>query len=269
MSKENQATNYSSYLLLEKILNAQEPRSQDNPDGAEHDELLFIIIHQVFELWFKQLLHELDFVCKQLHTGDLGRTLHVLKRVRNIIKVMVSQVDVIETMTPQDFSAFRSRLDSASGLQSVQFREIEFALGYKRESVLSRYSPGSKEFTSLKTRLKNPSLWDAFLNFVAGRGYSVPKEMLAAVSQSEIVASDPIVKILEEIYHTDPKLTQLCESLIDLDEGIQEWRYRHVKMVQRTIGMKQGTGGSEGANYLMASLDKPIFPDLWQVRMSL
>lgn len=269
MSKENQATNYSSYLLLEKILSAQKPRSQDHPDGAEHDELLFIIIHQVFELWFKQLLHELDFVCKQLYTGNLGRTLHVLKRVRSIIKVMVSQVDVIETMTPLDFSAFRSRLDSASGLQSVQFREIEFTLGFKRESVLSRYSPDSEEYATLKSRLEAPSLWDAFLSFVAGRDYPVPQEKLATVSQSEIVASDAITKILEEIYHKDPKLTQLCESLIDLDEGIQEWRYRHVKMVQRTIGMKQGTGGSEGVNYLMASLDKPIFPDLWQVRMSL
>lgn len=269
MSKENQATNYSSYLLLEKILNAQEPRSKDHPGGAEHDELLFIIIHQVFELWFKQLLHELDFVCKQLHTGDLGRTLHVLKRVRSIIKVMVSQVDVIETMTPLDFSAFRSRLDSASGLQSVQFREIEFTLGFKRETVLRRYSPDSQEYATLKSRLEAPSLWDAFLKFIARRDYPVPQEMLATVSQSEIVVSEAIIKILEDIYHKDPKLTQLCESLIDLDEGIQEWRYRHVKMVQRTIGMKQGTGGSDGANYLTASLDKPIFPDLWQVRMSL
>ena len=269
MSNKDQATNYSSYLQLEKILNAQEPRSQDHPDGAEHDELLFIIIHQVFELWFKQLLHELDFVREQLHTGDLGRTFHVLKRVRNIIKVMVSQVDVIETMTPLDFSAFRSRLDAASGLQSVQFREVEFILGFKRKSVLSRYPSDSDQYKKLQLRLETPSIWDAFLNFVSGRGYSVPDELLKNVSQSEVVANESIISILEEIYHKDPELTQLCESLIDLDEGIQEWRYRHVKMVQRTIGMKQGTGGSDGANYLMASLDKPIFPDLWQVRMSL
>jgi tryptophan 2,3-dioxygenase len=182
---------------------------------------------------------------------------------------MVSQVDVIETMTPFDFGAFRSRLDSASGLQSVQFREIEFTLGFKRETVLSRYSPDSQEYATLKSRLEAPSLWDAFLKFVTGRDYPVPQEMLATVSQSEIVASEAIIKILEDIYHKDPKLTQLCESLIDLDEGIQEWRYRHVKMVQRTIGMKQGTGGQDGVNYLMASLDKPIFPDLWQIRMSL
>jgi tryptophan 2,3-dioxygenase len=269
MSKNDQAVNYASYLQLEKILHAQEPRSKDQPDGAEHDELLFIIIHQVFELWFKQLLHELDFVCQQLNTGDLGRTLHVLKRIRNIIKVMVSQVDVIETMTPLDFSAFRSRLDAASGLQSVQFREVEFTLGFKRESVLSRYSPDSEDYQNLKVRLLSPSLWDAFLNFIAGRDYAVPKEMLSAVITHEVVASEVITQILEKIYHTDPGVTQLCESLIDLDEGIQEWRYRHVKMVQRTIGMKQGTGGSDGANYLMASLNKPIFPDLWQVRMSL
>jgi len=269
MTKSDQAINYAKYLQLDKILDAQAPRSKDQPEGAEHDELLFIIIHQVFELWFKQLLHELDYVCKQLSTGDLGRILHVLKRVRNIIKVMVAQVDVIETMTPLDFSAFRSRLDSASGLQSLQFREIEFTLGYKRASVMSRYDEDSDAFLALKSRLEAPSLWDSFLGFLDKSGYKLPEAMLSTISHSEVISSEVVIKVLEEIYHKDPNLTQLCESLIDLDEGIQEWRYRHVKMVQRTIGMKQGTGGSEGASYLMASLDKPIFPDLWQVRMRL
>ncbi|MFT5521700.1 MAG: tryptophan 2,3-dioxygenase, partial [Enterobacterales bacterium] len=144
--KEDQAVNYTSYLSLDKILTAQKLRSEDTESGPEHDELLFIIIHQVFELWFKQLLHEFDYCREQLQASELGSTLHVLKRVRNIIKVMVSQVDVIETMTPRDFSAFRNLLDSASGLQSYQFREIEFTLGLKRPEVLERYDESSVAF---------------------------------------------------------------------------------------------------------------------------
>lgn len=267
--KNEQALNYSNYLGLDKILNAQERRSEDSPDGAEHDEMLFIIIHQVFELWFKQLLHEIDFVRSHLDSNNLGKTLHVLKRMRNIVKVMVGQVDVIETMTPQDFTAFRSRLDSASGLQSFQFREIEFSLGFKRESVLSRYDKSSDEYKRLMSRLETPSIWDAFVNFIHHKGFELPQELLNNNTKSEVVATEEVTSAIEKIYHTDPQLTQLCELLIDLDEGIQEWRYRHIKMVQRTIGMKSGTGGSDGVNYLTASLLKPIFPDLWNVRMRL
>lgn len=264
----NEALNYSSYLKLDEILNAQHPKSEDHPGGAEHDEMLFIIIHQVFELWFKQLLHEIDYACEQLNENNLGRTLHVLKRIRNIVKVMVSQVDVIETMTPIDFNAFRSRLESASGLQSYQFREVEFALGFKRPSVLSRYNKSSEAYKKLSKRLDAETLWHAFLKFIAQKGYALLEEVDIQQS-SEDHSSPDIIEALEKIYHSDHSLTQLCESLIDLDEGLQEWRYRHVKMVQRTIGMKQGSGGTEGANYLMASLNKPLFPALWEVRMKL
>ncbi|PCJ49202.1 MAG: tryptophan 2,3-dioxygenase [Gammaproteobacteria bacterium] len=267
--KENQAVNYTSYLNLEKILSAQKLRSEDTESGSEHDELLFIIIHQVFELWFKQLLHEFDYCQKQLNASELGSSLHVLKRVRNIVKVMVSQVDVIETMTPRDFSAFRKLLDSASGLQSYQFREIEFTLGFKRADVLSRYDESSVAYINLTKRLNQPSLWDAFLHFVHSRGYDIPEDALSKSKTTEIEASDAVIGVIEKIYHNDPELTQLCESLIDVDEGLQEWRYRHVKMVQRTIGMKMGTGGSDGVNYLLQSLIKPFFPDLWDVRSRL
>jgi len=267
--KEDQAVNYTKYLNLEKILSAQQLRSEEAENGPEHDELLFIIIHQVFELWFKQLLHEFDYCREQLEASELGRTLHVLKRVRNIIKVMVSQVDVIETMTPRDFSAFRDRLDSASGLQSYQFREIEFTLGYKRAEILSRYDESSIAYINLTKRLNEPSLWDAFLGFVNQRGYEIPEAALNQDKTTENIASDEIIDVIEKIYHTDSELTQLCETLIDVDEGIQEWRYRHVKMVQRTIGMKMGTGGSDGVNYLLQSLIKPFFPDLWDVRSRL
>ena len=267
--KENQAVNYTGYLGLDKILNAQDLRSKDTETGPEHDEMLFIIIHQVFELWFKQLLHEFDYCQEQLKAKELGSTLHVLKRVRNIIKVMVSQVDVIETMTPRDFSAFRNLLDSASGLQSYQFREIEFTLGLKRANVLSRYDEASTAHINLTKRLHAPSLWDAFLHFVSERGYEIPEQLLSANSTTELEASEEVISVIEKIYHNDPELTQLCETLIDVDEGLQEWRYRHVKMVQRTIGMKIGTGGSDGVNYLLQSLIKPFFPDLWDVRSRL
>ena len=265
----NQALNYTSYLRLDKILDAQELRSLNSPKGAEHDEMLFIVIHQVFELWFKQLLHEIDYASEQLRENNLGRTLHVLKRMRTIVKVIVSQVDVLETMTPIDFSAFREQLDSASGLQSYQFRELEFSLGYKRDSVLSRYEESSEAHRRLMKRLLNPSLWDAVLKFFEHRGYNIPEELLEGKSTTEIVATDAVTAVIEKIYQSDPELTQLCEILIDLDEGFQEWRYRHVKMVQRTIGMKIGSGGTEGVNYLTATLLKPFFPDLWNVRMRL
>ncbi len=266
---QSHALNYSSYLRLDKILDAQEPRSLANPDGMEHDEMLFIIIHQVFELWFKQILHEVDFAKEQMVVGNIGKVQHVLKRIRSIIKVMVGQVDVIETMTPVEFSAFRDRLDAASGLQSYQFREIEFSLGFKRANVLDRYEESSDIYQQLNKRLNEPSLWDAFIQFVAQRGYAVPEEYLKEISTSEIQSDGAIIDVIEEIYHSDHELTGLCETLIDLDEGLLEWRYRHIKMVQRTIGMKPGTGGSTGAMYLMASLDNPIFPDLWRVRAKL
>ena len=263
------AVTYSSYLKLDQILSAQEPRSQDGPFGPEHDEMLFIIIHQVFELWFKQLLHELDYACIQIRGSKMGGALHVLKRVRNIVKVMVSQIDVLETMTPREFSTFRDRLDKASGLQSFQFREVEFVLGLKKASLLTRYRQDSDAYKKLVNRLKSPTLWDAFLVFLDQRGYEVPTKILNRDVSEPIESSEAVVKILEKVYQTDAEVVQLCESLTDLDEGIQEWRYRHIKMVQRTIGTKMGTGGSEGVPYLLTTLNQNVFPDLWVVRSRL
>lgn len=264
----DQALTYTSYLKLDQILSAQQPLSR-GPDGPEHDEMLFIIIHQVFELWFKQLLHELDFACVRVRASELGGALHVLKRVRSIVKVMVSQIDVLETMTPREFSAFRDRLEKASGLQSFQFREIEFVLGLKNRSVLSRYSEDSQAHKKLVKRLESPTLWDSFLTFLDQRGYKVPTSILNRDVTEPVEGSDVVVSILERIYRTDAAATQLCESLTDLDEGIQEWRYRHIKMVQRTIGTKMGTGGSEGIPYLQTTLNQNAFPDLWVVRSRL
>src|SRR5258705_2283194 len=249
---------YSSYLKLEELLKLQSPIS----DGPEHDETLFIIIHQVYELWFKELLHELDYLQIKLRDKDVPRSLHTLKRVLTILKVVVAQIDVLETMTPLEFLSFRARLESGSGFQSFQFRELEFVLGAKNPAALDRYAAGSAERKKLERRLGEPALWDAFVRFLAAKGHPIPRQALERDVTRPVEPVPALHPVLIEIYRRDPVLASLCERLVDLDEGLQEWRYRHVKMVQRTIGTKQGTGGSAGAADLTTTLNKPHFPDL-------
>jgi tryptophan 2,3-dioxygenase len=181
----------------------------------------------------------------------------------------VAQIDVLETMTPLEFLSFRERLESGSGFQSFQFRELEFVLGLKNPAALDRYPAGSPHRQRLERRMSEPTVWDAFLRFLAGAGYGVPPELLARDLTAPVAASPALQPVLVEIYRRDPMASTLCERLVDLDEGVQEWRYRHVKMVQRTIGAKRGTGGSEGAAYLMTTLNHPVFPDLWAIRAEL
>jgi tryptophan 2,3-dioxygenase len=256
---------YSSYLALDELLDLQRPQS----GGKDHDEMLFIVIHQVYELWFKQILHELDYLNALLARNDLPRAMHSMKRVLTILKVVVAQVDVLETMTPLEFMTFRERLESASGFQSPQFRELEFVLGHKRESVFTHFEPGSEERRRLEQRYRQPTLWDVFLAFIGDRGYAVPEAMLERDTTRPVEASDEIQRLLVTIYRDDPAIAEFCERLVDLDEGVQEWRYRHVKMVERTIGTKQGTGGSSGVDYLRSTLFRPLFPDLWVIRTEL
>jgi tryptophan 2,3-dioxygenase len=256
---------YGSYLRLDELLALQTPVSE----GPEHDEMLFIVIHQVYELWFKQLLHELDHLKTLLAADDLPRALHTLKRVLTILKVMVSQIDVLETMTPLEFLSFRDRLESGSGFQSFQFRAFEFVLGFKRPQALVRYPEGSAARALLERRLVEPTLWDAVLAFIARKGWNVPAPLLERDVTQPIEPSPEVQRTLVEIYRADPYLGALCERLVDLDEGVQEWRYRHVKMVERTIGTRPGTGGSSGAEYLKATLFHPAFPDLWAIRAEL
>jgi tryptophan 2,3-dioxygenase len=259
------AVTYSSYLALDELLGLQRPRS----DGPEHDEVLFIVIHQVYELWFKEILHELDYLRRILAADDTPRAMHTLDRVLKIMKVLVSQIDVLETMTPLEFLTFRDRLESGSGFQSFQFRELEFVLGAKRRGAVEHYHEGSEGRRRLESRWAEPTLWDAFLRYLAGRGHAVPADQLGRDVTQPVEPSPAVQRLLVRIYRTDPMLTHVCERLVDLDEGIQEWRYRHVKMVQRTIGTKRGTGGSAGAEYLATTLSKPIFPDLWAIRSEL
>ena len=256
---------YSNYLKLDQVLSAQQPLSE----GPEHDEMLFIIIHQVYELWFKQVLHELDYLQQRLVNNDTPRALHTLRRILTILKTMVAQIDILETMTPLEFLSFRHRLESASGFQSYQFRELEFVLGHKRRSILLHYPEETAARCRLELRYQQPTLWDAFLRYLAGKGYAVPPELLARDVSQPVEPSPAVQKILIEVYRNNPDLIQVCERLVDFDEGVQEWRYRHIKMVERTIGTKQGTGGSAGVKYLQTTLLKPIFPDLWAIRTEL
>ncbi|HYQ96544.1 MAG TPA: tryptophan 2,3-dioxygenase family protein [Candidatus Eisenbacteria bacterium] len=256
---------YSSYLKLDELLALQQPVSE----GPEHDETLFIVIHQIYELWFKELLHEVDYLNALFARQDTPRALHTLKRILTILKVVVAQIDVLETMTPLEFLTFRARLESGSGFQSFQFRELEFVLGAKNPDALARYPAGSDPRRRLERRLAEPTLWDSFLGFLAAKGHPVPADILARDRTRPVEPAPALMPILIDIYRRDPVLASLCERLVDLDEGIQEWRYRHVKMVQRTIGTKRGTGGSEGASYLMTTLNHPLFPDLWAIRSDL
>jgi tryptophan 2,3-dioxygenase len=260
----SQALTYESYLKLDDLLSLQRPRSE-----GEHDEVLFIIIHQVYELWFKEILHELDYCRRLLEDDDAFRAQHTLKRILTILKVLVAQLDILETMTPTEFLTFRERLESASGFQSDQFRQLEFLLGKKVRASLERFPEGSRARAGLEKRWGEPTLWDAFLRYLAREGYDVPAAHLERDVTASIEASADIQAILVEIYRTSPKNLELCERLVDLDEGIMEWRYRHVKMVERTIGAKIGSGGSAGSKYLRTTLNAPAFPDLWEIRTQL
>ena len=261
----DRSVTYGSYLAVDELLALQRPRSE----GPEHDEMLFIVIHQVYELWFKQVLHEVDHVIELLEARDAYRAQHTLKRILTILKVLVAQLDILETMTPLEFQAFRQRLEAASGFQSDQFRQLEFVLGNKSKAAIYRFAGGSRARLALERRFGMPTLWDTFLHYLSREGYAIPAALLTRDVTGRIEPSEELQETLIDLYRTDPKHVEMCERLVDLDEGLQEWRYRHVKMVQRTIGAKIGTGGSAGAQYLATTLMTPIFPDLWEIRSRL
>jgi tryptophan 2,3-dioxygenase len=261
----DQAVTYGSYLRVEELLDLQRARSE----GPEHDELLFIVIHQVYELWFKEVLHELDYVKRLLEADEPHRAQHTLKRILTILKVMVAQLDILETMTPLEFMSFRERLEAASGFQSDQFRQLEFVLGRKSSAAIARFPEGSRARAALERRFAESTLWDAFLKYLSREGYAVPESLLARDVTAPVEASPELQQVLIGLYRSDPKNSEICERFVDLDEGLQEWRYRHVKMVERTIGVKPGTGGSAGAAYLRTTLSHPLFPDLWLIRSQL
>ncbi|MFO0828815.1 MAG: tryptophan 2,3-dioxygenase family protein [Phycisphaerales bacterium] len=259
------ALSYGTYLKVHELLSLQQPLS----DGPEHDETLFIVIHQVYELWFLQQLHEAGYLQRRLEANDHVTAAATLKRMLTILKTMVAQIDVLETMTPTSFTSFRSRLENSSGFQSWQFREFEFLLGHKRQKAIEWQTPGSPERTRLERRYREPSLWQSFLRYLKANGFDVPAAALDRDPTMPTEANDEVQELLVAAYAAHPNVRQICELLVDLDEGIQEWRYRHVKMVERTIGSKQGTGGSSGVEYLRSTLFRALFPDLWEIRSRL
>jgi tryptophan 2,3-dioxygenase len=249
-------TDYATYLLIDDLLRLQRPLTPE-----AHDELLFIVVHQAYELWFKQLLFELGAIRDAMERADVERARHLLVRVHAVQRVMFEQIPVLETMAPRDFLEFRAHLSPASGFQSLQFREIEFLSGAKNEALLKHFGETDEEKARLRTRFEEPSLWDAFRGLMETRGLPMPADDAAKRSRSlvEMVGN--------RARHGD--LYSLSEALLTYDELFAEWRHRHLLMVERQIGSKTGTGGSTGAQYLRGTLDRRFFPELWEVRSHL
>lgn len=253
---------YADYLHVDELLALQRVRSEPE----EHDELLFIIVHQAYELWFKLMLHELDKVKADFVADRLYPAISTFKRLRTIMKVSVEQVDIVETLTPMSFGSFRERLDRASGFQSSQFREMEFALGYKRADMMKYQQPGTTPYERLQKRLNEPSVVDAFYLFLGQHGVTIPEALLTRDRTLPTAPDETVEEGILRLYKSEPNLEILFELMTDFDEGFQEWRYRHIKLVERTIGSKKGTGGSLGVEFLKKSLFLPVFPDLWAIR---
>ena len=247
---------YGGYLAVPDLLSAQRLRS----DPAVHDELLFIVVHQAYERWFKQLLFELETIRDGMLEGDTERPRHYLVRVRAIERVLIEHIEVLETMSPQDFLAFRSLLTPASGFQSVQFRELEFLSGLKDRRYLRDLAASPEDLARLAKRLDEPTVWDGFVALLERRGLPMPEDDPERRTHS-------LVTMAREPEHL--ALFALSEGLVDHDEAIATWRSHHVLMVEREIGAKPGTGGSSGVEYLRSTLDKRFFPELWGLRSEL
>lgn len=270
--QDKKAITYISYLKVDELLELQQPES----DG-EHDEMLFIIIHQTYELWFKQMLHEIAELQKTLEAGKSHRSLAILGRVRTIMKTCVGQLDILETMTPLQFNTFRGRLQSSSGFQSAQFREFEAVLGRRDQAgagaekhtgmgMAEHLIEGSPARARVEAAMQRRSLWDSTLIYLESRGHKMPADVMNRDVSVGYTDHEGVQEVLLDVHRKDAEAAMICEALVDLDEGLQEWRYRHVKMVERTIGHKMGSGGSSGVGYLSSTLFRPVFADLWAIR---
>ncbi len=255
------ASSYNGYLRVHDLLDLQEPLSEP----PQHDELLFIIIHQVFELWFREMIHEIEGILTALHAGQVRRATRLYRRLIEIQRVLLQQISVLETMRPSDFNEFRDLLNPASGFQSSQFRELEFLSGMKEPAYLKMMANDEKAQQRLKARLAGESLADGFDTLLRARGFEVPAGADEAMAAGRLEA----LKTIYDRHESNDDLYQLCEAMIEYDENFQLWRYHHIRMVERMIGRKPGTGGSEGVGYLATTLDKRCFPQLWEVRTHL
>jgi tryptophan 2,3-dioxygenase len=252
---KNVPLSYNKYLKVRELLELQETLS----DPTSHDELLFIIIHQTYELWFKQVLHEIDAIIGWLGEGRAFRVNHSLRAVTAIEKVMVSQIHVLESMAQIGFLEFRDKLNPASGFQSMQFRELEFVSGAKDERILESFRDDEFAYPRLKRRFEGPSIGDAFWSLLGRAGFAIDSR------------GDKVASIVEILTHPEKyaELFVMQDLLIDHDENIALWRYHHVLMVERMLGMKRGTGGSDGVGYLLSTISKRFFPEIWEARTHL
>jgi tryptophan 2,3-dioxygenase len=260
---------YGGYLRLDRLLDAQHPVSGRGDDAPRHDEMLFIIQHQVSELWMKLMIHELRAAIAHVRADALEPCFKILARVKLIQKQLFEQWAVLETLTPSEYEAFRPALGTASGFQSAQYRAVEFLLGNKQAAVLDVFRHEPATFAELDGLLHAPSLYDEFLRLLARRGLPVPHASLARDVTKPYVRNPELVPVLARIYD-DPEqwwdAYDMCEKLVDVEEAFQLWRFRHMKTVERIIGYKPGTGGSSGVAFLRRALEHSFFPELLDVR---
>jgi tryptophan 2,3-dioxygenase len=269
MASDRPQLTYADYLHVPELIGLQHPQSSP----PHHDELLFIITHQTYELWFRLILHELDGVVAHLSAAasrpgsrdEVYEAARLLRRCTEIARVLVDQFTILETMLPTHFLAFRGRLRPASGFQSEQFREIEFLCGLKDEKMLRYHEPASPMRAALDRRFASPSLRDVFFEALEALGV-VPRLPAEASAEDRFQARARGILTLyrDETHHRD--WIDVCERLTEFDELIVSWRLRHVQLVERTIGLKMGTGGSTGSSYLKVTIDKKFFPELWEAR---
>jgi tryptophan 2,3-dioxygenase len=257
---------YGQYLQLDKLLSAQKPLSN------EHNEMLFVIVHQVSELWMRLMLHELGAALECVRRDDLGPTFKMLARVSRTQTQLISVWDVLSTMSPFEYSAFRNALGRSSGFQSLQYRLLEFILGNKNAEMLNVHRRDPQAFETLSRALAAPSLYDEVLRLLSRRGYGIPEDYLARDFSQPYRASKQVAGAWLGVYHNAAKdfdLYELAEALVDLDQSFQLWRCHHLKTVERIIGYKPGTGGTGGVSYLAKALELKFFPELWQIRTSM
>jgi tryptophan 2,3-dioxygenase len=257
---------YGEYLQLDKILSAQKPLS------AEHDEMLFIIVHQTSELWLRLFLHELQGVLESVRRDDLEPAFKMLSRISRVQAQLISTWDVLATMTPSEYSAFRNALGRSSGFQSQQYRLLEFLLGNKNADMVKAHQRDPAGQAVLQRALEAPSLYDEVLRLLSRRGYGIPEEYLTRDFSQPYHTSKQVAGAWLGVYHNAEKdwdLYELAEKLVDLDHKFQLWRFHHMKTVERIIGYKQGTGGSGGVSYLAKALELKLFPELWTIRTSM
>jgi tryptophan 2,3-dioxygenase len=257
---------YGEYLRLDRLLSAQQPLS------CEHDEMLFIIVHQTSELWMRLMLHELGAVTECLRRDEVGPAAKPLARIGQIQQQLLSVWSVLSTMTPADYGAFRNVLGRSSGFQSVQYRLLEFALGNKNAALLRVHERDAVAHARLAQALHAPGLYDEVLRLLSRRGYGIPDAVLSRDLSQPYEASKTVAGAWLAVYHNarqDWDLYQLAEQLIELDHQFQLWRFQHMKTVERIIGHKPGTGGTSGVSYLAKALQLKFFPELWQLRTSL